>query len=348
MSPMAGIPPASPMMKSPSSGSNMETPIRRKISQRALTPYPKDSVGPEEMEQMNIAHFREAAEHFPAEYTSSTGDMYVIRRPYGIETAPRLFHAVNAMPMEQYRRRAHVSDLTTIEVAVEIKADRSLFLLHGVAGVQYFNNNGNNISVPNVDDLDRPLGFISYIDEDANDKQYSLDEILEQALNVREQYCSGMMSSGKSIKDRPREAALPPMGAAAASSPPGVKVSTSDVGTGTDPAMFPPTAEGGGKQEKKSDSAAATSTKKAPKVIEEEAGSGDVLAMFIGMIFKSIFGLIWWFLITLPLKILRGTLISGGTLLVLGIAYLYMLEDNNIAYGNRMPFFANAPGSGIM
>ena len=124
----------------------METPIRRKISQRALTPYPKDSVGPEEMEQMNIAHFREAAEHFPAEYTSSTGDMYVIRRPYGIETAPRLFHAVNAMPMEQYRRRAHVSDLTTIEVAVEIKADRSLFLLHGVAGVQYFNNNGNNIS----------------------------------------------------------------------------------------------------------------------------------------------------------------------------------------------------------
>ena len=348
---MGGMPPGSPMMMaSPTSGNNagggIRTPVRRPISLRTSTPYPKNNsdVGPVELEQTHIVHFREAAAHIPCEYKNDLGT-FIVRRPYGMETFPRLFQAVNAMPMEHYRRRAHVSDLTTIEIAVEIAADRSLFLLHGTAGIQYFNDNGNNLSVPNVDELDRPLGIINYIDADANEKDYSLDEILEQALLVREQYCSAMMSTAIGLKDRPVEAP-----AAEPASPPAVKVSTSDVGTGTDPSMFPP------EKEPRKDAKAAPSKLKQPDAsvssksappksltVEDQGGSGDVLAMFFGMVFKGIFGLIWWFLVTLPIKVFSTTLISFGTLFVLGIVYLKMLEYHNIV-GLGSTFDYNAPG----
>ena len=347
------LPPGSPMMiSSPTSGNNagggIRTPVRRPISLRTLTPYPKNStdVGPVELEQTHIVHFREAATHIPCEYKNDLGT-FIVRRPYGMETFPRLFQAVNAMPMEHYRRRAHVSDLTTIEIAVEIAADRSLFLLHGTAGIQYFNNdNGHNLSVPNVDELDRPLGIINYIDSDANEKDYSLDEILEKALLVREQYCSAMMSTAIGLKDRPVEApaAAPP------ASPPAVKVSTSDVGTGTDPSMFPPEKESGKEakaapsKSKHPDASTSSKSSNPPKSLEEDqGGSGDVLAMFFGMIFKGIFGVIWWFLVTLPIKIFSTTLISFGTLFVLGIVYLKMLEFHNIV-GLGSTFGYNAPG----
>merc|ERR1711865_848959 len=87
---------------------------------------------------------------------------------------------------------------SSIEVVAIIKADNSPLLLFGTAGVRYNANHNSNewTHINNVDtDLDRPLGYITYIDENAMEREYSLDEILEEALLVREQYCGTVTST---------------------------------------------------------------------------------------------------------------------------------------------------------
>ena len=202
-----------------------ETLIRRKISNLMVTPHPKRSTSntsdpnnnsnafaPDEpnepmvqVERKLLTHFRQAAECIPFEYQSNLAT-FVIRRPYGIPTTPALFELVSPMTFEVYAKRAHVSSLSTLQVSVTISADHSVLLLFDTAGVRYRTNPfGDFKVVPNVDDLDRPLGTVSYIDADANEKDYSLDEILEEALLVREQYCSTMISTAFGFQQRPVE-----------------------------------------------------------------------------------------------------------------------------------------------
>lgn len=333
-----------------------ETPVRRRrISQRTLTPHPKNAQHPLELERQHIIHFRDAASCIPFEYASEFGN-FVVRRPYGMETADKMFQFCKGMPLQEYRRKAHISDLTTLEVAVEITADQSLLLLHGTAGIRYFNKNGNKKDIPNVDELDRPLGTISYIDAQANEKDYSLDEILEQALLVREQYCSTMMSTAMGLKDRPPPSA--PTDEVPNSPPPGVQPSTSDVGIGTDPTEFPP--ESLNVPSTSKDAAAKTKgsalitpedvTAKKGKTTQEDhrSSSGDVLAIFLGIIFKGLFGVIHWFFIALPVKIVTTSLIAFGSFCVLGMTYLYLLEDHNLTVlngtGQASLYYTNAPG----
>ncbi len=65
------------------------------------------------------------------------------------------------------------------------------------------------------------------------------------------------------------------------------------------------------------------------KGADTEAGtSGNVSAIFLGMLFKMFFGLIWWVFMTLPIKTMSTSLIWFGSLLVLGTNYLYLLEEH--------------------
>jgi hypothetical protein len=58
----------------------------------------------------------------------------------------------------------------------------------------------------------------------------------------------------------------------------------------------------------------------------DESGSGDVLAVFLGMIFRSIWNLITWLLIGLPLSILRGSIVCAFVIAILSVIYLHLLE----------------------
>jgi len=92
---------------------------------------------------------------------------------------------------------------------VTILADNSVLFLFGVFGVRYkVNHNSNSSSdhnnnccdddwkvVPNIDVLDTPLGYVTYIDEHGQNIEYSLDEIIEQAMLIREQYCTTILNT---------------------------------------------------------------------------------------------------------------------------------------------------------
>lgn len=55
-----------------------------------------------------------------------------------------------------------------------------------------YKRSGTWVDVPDVGMMDNPLG---YVNNENSNIEYSLDEILEEAMFVREQYCSTIMSA---------------------------------------------------------------------------------------------------------------------------------------------------------
>jgi hypothetical protein len=66
-----------------------------------------------QVEKQLLPYFQEAALFVPFQFTSSLAT-YVVRRPYGNSTAPALFAALSSTPVDDYRKRAHVTDLIGI------------------------------------------------------------------------------------------------------------------------------------------------------------------------------------------------------------------------------------------
>jgi hypothetical protein len=319
MSPLQGIP-------------GVDTPQRRRVSTRTLTPHPKRNiVGPpnqpppsmQQVERTLLTQFREAAHCVPWEYHSPSAT-FVIRRPYGMVTAPDVFDTVSPNAHPDYSRRAHVSTLSTLEVAITIRADNSVMLLYDVAGVRYKTNPNDDWKVvPNVDESDRPLGHVTYIDEQANELEYSLDEIMEEALLVREQYSSTMISTALGFEKRPPQQVPAPE---PASEPPGlskapsrdVAVETEEKGMMTVPKSVD--VDTGGETPEKSS---------APPPAEETGSSSDVLTIFIGMILSSILGLVYFVVIGLPLRIVQTVFVFTVAYAILNMLYFYLAQDYN-------------------
>ena len=156
------------------------------------------------IKEPKLDRFREATLVVPFEYTTKHATFY-IRRPYGSVTTPELFQTLSPNVTDQeYEETSQVSSPKTIQVAICVAADKSMMLLYGSAGVRYQKTNwGGQRSekwedVRNVGLIDVPLGYVHY--EKTSDTgnqtiEYSLDEILEQAMFVREQYCSTVIST---------------------------------------------------------------------------------------------------------------------------------------------------------
>jgi hypothetical protein len=313
----------------------LDTPVRRRVSSRTLTPHPKRDVPPgskaspnmEEVERQLIPRFREAAECVPFEYNSNLAN-FVVRRPYGYHTADQLFDYVSTKSYDEYSNWAHVTGLSTLEVAVTITADNSLMLLYDVAGVRYKTNPYSTEwkVVPNVDELDRPLGHVSYIDEHANELEYSLDEVLEEALLVREHYASTMISTALGFERRPPQPAVAAPGHPGDSPPELAKAPSKDVGVETD--------EKGMMTIPRNVQVDNDQTKSHEKVdphppADHASGSSDVLTIFIGMLFSSIFGLIYYIVIGLPLRILQTVFVLTATYAIINMVYFYLALDYN-------------------
>jgi hypothetical protein len=332
---------------------NPETPVRRRVQSRTSTPYPKQHSGQKmvHVERDNLAHFREAAQCIPYEYQSKLAT-FIIRRPYGIDTYPTMFDLVSDTSPIVYARKAHVSTVSALEVAVTIAADNSVLLLFDTAGVRYrIFPNGDWKVVPNVDELDRPLGTVSYIDAEANEKDYSLDDVLEEALLVREQYCSTMTSTALGFQARPKDVVEAPPMEPQHASPPSIKPTTSEMGVDTSDIPFPPaTIDVPNQDESKQTKEPVPAQVQKPKQLEEpeSSSSSDVLAVFVGMIVQSIFGFIWWILVGLPMAIVKLSIVSMGALVLLAMVYLYALQEHNgmaLHIGaTTSSFFSNAPG----
>ena len=327
------------------------TPIgRRSVSQRTATPHPKrdleregtdNAISDEDLEKRFIGSFREAAAYVPYEYfgsssiSSNIGNdgsnqlcTFYVRRPYGAPPQSEIFDLVSPTPHDAYSRKAHVSDPTSIQIAVSIPYDESVLCLFGKAGVRYrITPTGNFESYPNIGQ--KVFGSISYIDDTANEQEYSLDQILEEALAVRDQYCSTMMTTALGFQQRKPQLAPAPAAAQTAE-----KASVAEIGVNTMPTEI----EIGEGKDKKVESKPEKETSKPKKQKEvdpvdddDSSGAADVLTIFLGMVAKSIFGFVWWIILGLPLAAIRTSLTFILATAVLGMLYLYALNDHFVS-----------------
>ena len=324
------------------------------LTRRVAAPAPKyfdsdDTAAPPSMvvlERQWIAHFREAATCIPYEFDSEIAN-FCIRRPYGMETDPDIFEQVSETPHTVYSKRAHVSTISTVEVAATVKANGSYFLLRDVASVRYQTSEGEWKMVDNVDTLDRPLGTLSFIDNDGVERDYSLDQLLEEALLVREQYGRTLTSTALGFKERPPVVQT-------VSAKDDHKPSSSSIAVDTSDIPYPPATIEIQKKEESASPRDSAKSGNAPPSVEEPStgGSGNVLAGVLGTFFKTIFGFIWWIVVGLPLAIVRTTLVSTVAIVLLSMVYLYLYEEHHNGHSlsllSTTQYHSNAAGLGIM
>ena len=381
----------SPMMMSGGGGAIPTTPMaggngigngtpngRRKI--RMATPHPKkrrhkdadeqendddddgdDALTLTEMERKYHDYFIEAAHTIPHVYSTELAT-FTVRRPYGLETDDaHLFRDCSLVDHDQYAQRAHISSVASLELAVTIHADNNLLLLHSAAGVRYQNDNQGWNEHPNVDDLDRPLGNVSYIDTHANDQDYSLDQVVEEALLTRELYGSSMMNAALAFKERQPnlEKALEKAAAAAAAvaAPPSLSESTTsaapvkdvmDMCVGTDEDLpFPPETvtvpdpkdkdAGPDKKDKN-----AVVVKRPPASEEAPAGGGGGSDMFT-MLFGLVLSFFWSLIVKTPFNIMRMTITMLLAYAMVSLVLLYA-ADQHASAGSNPYYYYNRPG----
>jgi hypothetical protein len=143
------------------------TPSRTRVA----TPHPKRLVADEQARKF----LSEATQSTPVEYFSDVAT-YTVRVPYGSgqEKNAELWVEAGTQSLEAYQVTADVSKSSTLEVVAKIKADNSLLTLSGVSTVRHRSGNNQWKVYDDVDDMDKPLGCVTFIDEKANEKEYWL------------------------------------------------------------------------------------------------------------------------------------------------------------------------------
>jgi len=119
---------------------------------------------------------------------------------------------------DEYKKNASVFKPESLEIVACIEADGSVFTLSGECNARHgkvstvssgFDEDDVNIAgkeyewsvFDNVEEMDRALGRVSYIDEEGNEREYWLDSIYEEALTTRESYCTSMISAAFTLKE---------------------------------------------------------------------------------------------------------------------------------------------------
>jgi hypothetical protein len=271
--------------------------------------------------------------------------------------------------IESYLKKSTVKDEKTLEVLAKLEADGSILLIYGDScrhGVPSIGDGGITgyefRTFEDVEYLEGSLGKIVFIDTEGNDGEYWLDPVYEEALKIRETYCSNVFSAALALKASSPQAGTRPMEysngfaqrqvpavAPATMSPPAVfpvvipPVARADACVGTEDIPQPKEPVGkpksrsininGDSQKQKSPAPETQKQKQQPaqEQDQEQGGSGatDVLSLYILSFFSTIFSVIW-FILMIPVRVTRLTV---STLLVLGIANLLWLyfADNRTA-----------------
>ena len=198
--------------------------------------------------------------------------------------------------------------------------------------------------------------------------QFLADAIYEEAQATRDAYCSSLLSAASALKAAaPSLAAVtaaaaassaPPMDAPPAlmppsqfpapmqplESPPPQKSPTSDACVGTEEVSFPP-AEQVKKEKKDQAKPEPKPTKKTPPPAEFEddgSGSTDALSMMLGFIFETVFGIIYFFLIGLPVRVVKYSIVLVVLYVTLATTWLYLADENGAMDMGAMVNFAGA------
>lgn len=291
-----------------------------------------------QLERQQLEFFRQAVECVASEYESPLAS-YVVRRPYGFETLPRLLWAsVGAEEDSAYAKKAHISTVSTLQVAGTLQESGSHFLLSGLDELTYQVDEDDWKTV-SASTTPFSLGVVTYIDNEGLEKDWSISQLLQEALQVRQDYAKTMMATALGFAQR-----LP--------APPelvdGIPPSKSDMGVDTSD-MNPPPVESVQIVEKMTKETVVVEKETkvaaaAPPQDDESGSSGNVLAIFLGMIFQSIFGLIYWILIGLPLAIVRTSIVTVCVVAILSMAYLQLLDQYH--NGQALSMLSSPSGGG--
>lgn len=142
--------------------------LRKRIS----TPHPKRKTGEEANKERT--YLVEATKLIPEEYFSPLAT-YEVRKPYSTNTNTKLWSMAAMASSNQYQMNADVRKPFTLEVAATITADGSILTLSGVSTVRHKKVITNEWKVyEDVDDMDKPLGCVMYLDNEYNEKEYWL------------------------------------------------------------------------------------------------------------------------------------------------------------------------------
>jgi hypothetical protein len=152
---------------------------RANTRKRIATPHPKrDASGGDDNEMENEKLYGEAVKYTPFEYTTDVAT-FIVRRPYGNATDKEYWFQVGNAPGKQYEKTANAKKPSTLEVVAQINADGSVLSLHGDSSIRHMAADADDwIEFGSYDELDKPLGSITYIDSEANEKDYSLGKSL--------------------------------------------------------------------------------------------------------------------------------------------------------------------------
>lgn len=252
-----------------------------------------------------------------------------------------------------YLQNASVREERTIEVAAQLKCDGSILIVHGSScrhGTLSVTSNGDTDLeykyFDNIEHMDGSMGTTLYIDSEGNECEYSLDPIYDEALTIRESYCSNVFSAAMALLEStsPRFAMqaggdlIQPSLSSVQSF--AIKPPLTDACVGTED-LLPPvepvvSSLKDGSTMISSDpepqpKITVTRSKEKKKKLEENfdskgMGSTDALSLFILFFFSNMFSLAW-FLLMIPIRISKFALSCMVILAVYQIAWIYIADD---------------------
>jgi len=208
-------------------GKRMTTPLPKKLNRSAGgSGGPGSGVRGEDDEGMfqenSVDHeyLVAAAKSIPNEYGTRLAS-YLVRRPYiaseNEDESDALVNNWSTYPhlsaREGYLACATAFDPNSLEILAFVEADGSVFTLTGKSDARHgrsrsggrsFDEDSSSLDwaiFDNVEEMDRALGKLTYIDAEGNESEYWLDSIYEEALTTRESYCMSMISAAFALKE---------------------------------------------------------------------------------------------------------------------------------------------------
>ena len=253
-----------------------------------------------------------AAERVEHEYEAECAT-FVVRRPLGLASERDLWFQAGQLPAKKYAAAATVSQVASLEVVAIVRADQSLLAVYGPRSARH-ESNGRWHDFDGALEQGEPLGYVSVVDAEGSEIQYSLDEVYEGAVAVREHYCLSVLSTAAGL----RSAAKDMSGAGAPAS--GKSAETHERGVGTE-------------------DLAATEPIKEPRAAAPRQADAppDASGQFFGLLVGGL-----WFLIyqcvSIVVRVVVSTCVYALCVVLLSIFWLYMVEDHGV------PTLHNRPG----
>lgn len=315
---------------------------------RIATPHPKRNQQ-EKGTSEDPGLFSESVKYVSFEYTSEHAT-FIVRRPYGKATESELWFQSGYTNSKQYEKTADVKEPHSLEIIAQISADGSTLSLHGSAFVRHMSSDVDDdwTEFGSVDEMGKPLGSITYIDKDANEKDYSLDEVFEGALAARENYCTSVASLAVGLKTKEssqgkatESSGVPAGGGFAA---PVQKPQTAEVGVGTEDLPVPTNPPSNAEANDGNEADKMPEKPTGPAMDIDDDGS-DVASVVLQSFVSFLVWIVKTLLFTIPFRIVSFTLLFLIAFALLSLVSLQLTDDHGaVTMGASFDSMFNLPG----